>query len=113
VLTGELKNRIDRIWDAFWAGGIANPLEVMEQITYLLFIRWLDDPQTALERKATRSKAAVKKPIFPSGSDVDGPVLQRSALVALQEHGAGRDVRPTESRGNLPHRGRGRALRRD
>lgn len=67
VLTGELKSRIDRIWDAFWAGGIANPLEVMEQITYLLFVRRLDDLQTARERRATRAKAAVKNPIFPSG----------------------------------------------
>jgi hypothetical protein len=33
VLTGELRNQIDRIWDAFWSGGIANPLEVLEQLT--------------------------------------------------------------------------------
>ena len=46
MLTGELRNKIDRIWDAFWAGGIANPLEVIEQITYLLFIRGLDDVHT-------------------------------------------------------------------
>jgi type I restriction enzyme M protein len=39
MLTGDLRSQIDRIWDAFWAGGISNPLEVMEQITYLLFIR--------------------------------------------------------------------------
>jgi hypothetical protein len=39
MITGELKASVDRIWDAFWSGGIANPLEVMEQITYLLFIR--------------------------------------------------------------------------
>ena len=43
VLTGELRNQIDRIWDAFWSGGIANPLEVLEQLTYLLFIRRLDE----------------------------------------------------------------------
>jgi len=41
MVTGELKTKVDAIWDAFWSGGIANPLEVMEQITYLLFIsRW-------------------------------------------------------------------------
>ena len=34
MLTGELRNQIDRIWDAFWSGGISNPLEVIEQITY-------------------------------------------------------------------------------
>ena len=33
LLTGELRGKIDRVWDAFWAGGIANPLEVIEQIT--------------------------------------------------------------------------------
>jgi type I restriction enzyme M protein len=41
MLTGDIRNQIDRIWDAFWAGGIANPLEVIEQITYLLFISCL------------------------------------------------------------------------
>jgi hypothetical protein len=46
VLTGELRNQIDRIWDAFYSGGIANPLEVLEQLTYLLFIRRLDELET-------------------------------------------------------------------
>jgi hypothetical protein len=36
MLTGELKSKVDRIWDGFWFGGISNPLEVIEQITYLL-----------------------------------------------------------------------------
>jgi len=52
VITGELKNKVNRVWDAFWAGGISNPLEVIEQITYLLFIRRLDDLQTLADRKA-------------------------------------------------------------
>ena len=39
MLTGELKNKVDQVWNAFWSGGIANPLEVIEQITYLLFKR--------------------------------------------------------------------------
>ena len=59
MLTGELRSKIDQIWNAFWAGGIANPLEVMEQITYLLFLRRLDDLHTLEENKATR----LKKPI--------------------------------------------------
>lgn len=46
VITGELKSRIDGVWNAFWSGGISNPLEVIEQITYLLFLRRLDDLQT-------------------------------------------------------------------
>jgi type I restriction enzyme M protein len=47
MLTGELRNQIDRIWDAFWSGGISNPLKVIEQITYLLFLRRLDDLHTS------------------------------------------------------------------
>jgi type I restriction enzyme M protein len=43
MLTGEIRNQIDRVWDAFWTGGISNPLEVIEQLTYLLFIKRLDD----------------------------------------------------------------------
>jgi type I restriction enzyme M protein len=72
MLTGELKSKVDRIWDAFWSGGIANPLEVMEQITYLLFIRRLDELQTGKENKANRFKEPVKSPIFPAGTDDQG-----------------------------------------
>lgn len=64
MLTGEIRNQIDRIWDAFWAGGIANPLEVIEQITYLLFLKRLDELHTAEENKANRMKTAIQKPLF-------------------------------------------------
>ena len=43
MITGELKNRIDGLWDIFAAGGLVNPLEVIEQITCLMFIHDLDD----------------------------------------------------------------------
>ena len=43
MITGELKNRIDSLWDTFAAGGLVNPLDVIEQITYLMFIHDLDD----------------------------------------------------------------------
>jgi type I restriction enzyme M protein len=69
MLTGELRNQIDRIWDAFWSGGIANPLEVIEQITYLLFLRRLDDLQTLQELKAQRLKKPIERRIFPEGKD--------------------------------------------
>jgi type I restriction enzyme M protein len=72
MITGELKSKVDRIWDAFWSGGIANPLEVMEQITYLLFIRRLDDLQTAKENRANRLGAAIDAPVFPTGNDDAG-----------------------------------------
>ncbi len=55
MITGELKSKVDRVWDAFWSGGISNPIEVIEQITYLLFIRRLDDLETLAENKARRT----------------------------------------------------------
>ncbi|WP_377642334.1 N-6 DNA methylase [Oryzobacter terrae] len=67
VITGELKSKIDRVWDAFWSGGISNPLEVIEQITYLLFIRRLDDIQTLAEKKARVTGGAVESPAFLPG----------------------------------------------
>jgi len=45
VITGEIKNKIDKIWTDMWAGGITNPLTVIEQITYLMFIRSLDEKE--------------------------------------------------------------------
>jgi type I restriction enzyme M protein len=72
MLTGEIRNQIDRIWDAFWAGGIANPLEVIEQITYLLFIRRLDDLHTLEENKANRLKKPLERRVFPQGKDNRG-----------------------------------------
>ncbi len=72
MLTGELRSQIDSVWNAFWAGGIANPLEVMEQITYLLFIRRLDDIHTLAESKAMLLKRDVTNRIFPDGRDPKG-----------------------------------------
>lgn len=73
MLTGELRAKIDAVWNAFWSGGIANPLEVIEQITYLLFIRGLDDVQTREENKATRLNRPIERPVFPQGKDGIGP----------------------------------------
>ena len=42
MITGELKSKIDKLWEMFWTGGLTNPLDVIEQITYLMFIRDLD-----------------------------------------------------------------------
>ncbi len=67
MITGELKSKTDRVWDAFWSGGISNPLEVIEQITYLLFIRRFDDIQTLAEKKARVTKTYVENPVFLPG----------------------------------------------
>ncbi len=64
MINGQLKSKIDKVWDAFWTGGISNPLTVVEQITYLLFIKRLDEIHTAKEKKSTRFKKEIEKPIF-------------------------------------------------
>ena len=69
MLTNEIRNQIDQIWNAFWSGGISNPLEVIEQITYLLFIKRLDELQTLEELKATRLKKPIERRLFPEGKD--------------------------------------------
>ena len=72
MLTGEIRSQIDTIWNAFWSGGIANPLEVIEQITYLLFLRRLDELHTLEELKANRLKKPMERRIFPEGKDAKG-----------------------------------------
>lgn len=67
MLTGELKSQIDRVWEAFWTGGLSNPLTVIEQMTYLLFIRRLDELQTQKEQKANLLKQEIEDPLFLSG----------------------------------------------
>src|SRR5438477_12972225 len=72
MLTGAIRNQVDAIWNTFWTGGIANPLEVIEQITYLLFIKRLDDLHTLEEAKANRLKRPMERRVFPEGKDARG-----------------------------------------
>ena len=60
----ELKPKIDQVWNAFWSGGISNPLSVIEQITYLLFIKRLDDLQDLQEQQALLTGKPVNNPIY-------------------------------------------------
>jgi type I restriction enzyme M protein len=55
MLTGALRQQVDRLWTTFWSGGLSNPLSVIEQITYLLFMRLLDEAQTRAENQARRT----------------------------------------------------------
>ena len=64
MITGEIRSQIDAVWNAFWTGGISNPLEVIEQITYLLFIKRLDELHTAEEKKATRLNRPIENSVF-------------------------------------------------
>lgn len=52
MITGEIKNRIDQIWDSFWTGGITNSMTILEQMTYLFFMKMLDDAQNKKEANA-------------------------------------------------------------
>lgn len=72
MLTGEIRNQVDQVWNAFATGGLSNPLEVIEQITYLLFMRRLDDLQTLEESKAARLGIPVERRIFSEGKDPKG-----------------------------------------
>jgi len=72
VITGSIKSKVDAVWNAFWSGGISNPLEVIEQITYLLFLRRLDDLQILEENKATRLGRPIERRPFPEGNDPKG-----------------------------------------
>ncbi len=51
MITGELRSKVDKIWETFWTGGLTNPLEVIEQFTYLLFIKGLDEVETKMKQK--------------------------------------------------------------
>jgi type I restriction enzyme M protein len=64
MITGELKSKVDRLWTTFWNNGISNPLSVIEQISYLLFIKRLDDLELAKEKKAQRLNRPIENLIF-------------------------------------------------
>ncbi|HEY6975570.1 MAG TPA: class I SAM-dependent DNA methyltransferase [Chitinophagaceae bacterium] len=64
MLTPSLRADIDKIWNTFWTGGISNPLAVIEQITYLLFIKRLDELQTLKESQANLLGTPIEKPIY-------------------------------------------------
>ena len=69
MITGELKSKVDRIWDTMWSGGISNPLSVIEQLTYLLFIKRLDELHTLKENKAARTNTPIEEPVFTQAQD--------------------------------------------
>lgn len=95
MITGEIKSQIDKIWDAFWSGGISNPLEVIEQMTYLLFIKRLDELHTVREKKANRLGGAIERPIF-------GPEQQHLRWSVFREFGDAQKLFDTVADGVFP-----------
>ena len=67
MITGEIKNRIDTIWDTFWTGGITNSITILEQMTYLFFMKMLDDAQRTKEANANAWGTTLKDPTFKEG----------------------------------------------
>lgn len=68
MITGEDKNQIDSIWDTFWSSGITSSITVLEQLTYLFFIKLLDDSQLNREANARALGGKIKDPIFKEGN---------------------------------------------
>lgn len=68
MITGEVRNKIDAIWDTFWTSGITNSMTVLEQMTYLFFIKILDDAQVKQEATASLFETEVENPTFPKGN---------------------------------------------
>ena len=67
MITGEIKNQIDQIWDTFFVAGVTNPITVLEQMTYIFFMKMLDDKQLQEEDNARDFDGEVKNPTFPAG----------------------------------------------
>ena len=67
MITGEIKNRIDAIWDTYWVGGITNPMSVLEQMTYLFFMKMIDDAQLKKEAEANILGVKIANPTFKDG----------------------------------------------
>ena len=68
MITGELKSKIDKIWDTLWTGGITSPSSALEQITYLMFMKLLDDNEIKKEGNAAALGLAYKSKIFKEGA---------------------------------------------
>lgn len=77
MITGEIKSKVDAIWDAFWTGGITNSITVLEQMTYLFFMKLVDDAQIKKERNAMLMGEEVADPIFIAGAMWHNPDSDR------------------------------------
>lgn len=84
MITGELRNKVDGIWDVFWAGGLTNPLDVIEQITYLMFIHDLDDADIRRAKESAMLglpyESTFTKEVEIGGRKIDGSQLKWSVF---------------------------------
>ncbi len=89
MITGELKNKIDSLWDVFAAGGIVNPLTVVEQMTYLMFIRDIDDADNLKAKEAAMLglpyESIFAEEVEIGGNKVNGTQLKWSGFLVNDE----------------------------
>ena len=97
MITGALKNQVDKLWLEFWQGGISNPLSVIEQITFLMFLRLFDIAETREEKKAARLNKPFKGHF--------GPDQQQLRWQNLMKLGGDALLKTRPRRGLPPHAG--------
>ena len=82
MITGELKNKVDSLWQIFWTGGLTNPLEVVEQMTYLMFIHDLDENDNIHAKEALMLGISYESPFAEEvqigARSIDGTQLKWS-----------------------------------
>ena len=78
MITGQLRNQIDKLWTEFWTGGITNPLTVIEQISFLMFSRLLDIAETRAEKRAARTGKSIQGPVQPRSSSTSAGRTSRT-----------------------------------
>lgn len=86
MITGEIKNRIDQIWDTFWTGGITNSITILEQMTYLFFMKMLDDAEMQREADASAWGMEVDEPVFPKGEWTNPDTGSQTPYLQLRWH---------------------------
>ena len=86
MITGDIKNKIDTLWDDFWTSGITNSITVLEQMTYLFFMKMIDDAQRKKEASASLLGVSIKDPVFPDGMWLNPETDQEVAYHDLRWH---------------------------
>jgi type I restriction enzyme M protein len=103
MITGQLKLRVDRLWDEFWTGGISNPLTVIEQITFLMFLRLLDVRETTAERQWNRKHKGQPFPGVSFRRDPDPEKDQGKLRWSHFKNLAGKEMLPLVRDEVFPH----------
>lgn len=78
MITGDHKSQIDSIWDTFWSAGLTSSIAVLEQMTYLFFIKMLDDSQLKREANAQALGGTIQAPIFKDGESWENPETEQT-----------------------------------